>query len=81
MYLQKGGIAKVRFSFNNINKPVNTMFIGTSPELEMALYTVCFMLRVDKDCPISLGGKTANIRTYPFRYRGKMLIGSAYPEI
>lgn len=55
------------------------MFIGTLPELEMSLYTICHVMRKTK-CDISLGGKKIVIRTYPFFYRGKRLIGSAYPE-
>lgn len=62
-------------------KPVNAMFIGTSPDLEIALYTVCFTMRADQECPVSLGGQKFNIRTHTFRYRGKNLIGSAFPEI
>lgn len=78
---RKGAVVKYRFSHNNINKPVNAMFVGTSPELEMALYTLCFEVRPDKECPISLGGNKILIRTHTFRYRGKNLIGSAFPEI
>lgn len=72
---------KVRFTHNGLNKPVNTLFIGTSPELELALYTLCFQLRPDRTCPVSLGGSNFGIVTYSWRYRGKNLIGSAYPEI
>lgn len=78
---RKGAVVKYRFSHNNINKPVNAMFVGTSPELEVALYTLCFEVRPDKECPISLGGNKLLIRTHTFRYRGKNLIGSAFPEI
>ncbi|XP_015608347.1 poly(U)-specific endoribonuclease homolog [Cephus cinctus] len=77
----KASIIKLHTKFNGIDKPVTTMFIGTSPELEMALYTVCFFARPDKPCPVSLGGTKFNIMTYKFRYRGKDLIGSAYPDI
>ncbi|CRK90130.1 CLUMA_CG003847, isoform A [Clunio marinus] len=77
----KGQIAKVRFTLNSLNKPSNSIFIGTSPELELAIYTVCFELRADKDCRLSYGGKDFNIVTHSYRYRGKNLIGSAYPEI
>jgi len=79
--LQKGQIAKVRFTLNGLNKPTNSLFIGTSPELELALYTVCFELRADEDCRLGYGGKTFNIVTHSFKYRGKNHIGSAYPEI
>ncbi|XP_020804960.1 poly(U)-specific endoribonuclease homolog [Drosophila serrata] len=77
----KGKILKIRFSHQGLNKPVNTLFVGTSPELELALYTVCFQLRPDRTCPVSLGNSKFGIITYSWRYRGKNLIGSAYPEI
>lgn len=57
------------------------MFIGTSPEFEMALYSTCFILRADKVCPLKLAGKRFVIRTYTLAYNGKKLIGSAFPEI
>lgn len=72
---------KVRFTHNGHNKPVNTLFIGTSPELELALYTVCFQLRPDRTCSVSLRNNRFGIVTYSWRYRGKNLIGSAFPEI
>lgn len=70
----------MRLSYNQINKPTNSMFVGTSPELEMALYTLCFQVRPDGSCPLTYNGKTFNIQTYIFRYRGKDLVGSAYPD-
>ncbi|XP_011146267.3 poly(U)-specific endoribonuclease homolog isoform X2 [Harpegnathos saltator] len=77
----KGSIVKVYVKFNGHDKPVTTMFVGTSPELEMALYTVCFYARPNGKCPVSLGGTKFNIVTYKFKYRGQDLIGTAYPEI
>ncbi|KAL0103442.1 hypothetical protein PUN28_017600 [Cardiocondyla obscurior] len=77
----KGSIVKLHTKFNGYDKPVTSMFIGTSPELEMALYTVCFHTRPDGNCPVSLGGTKFNIVTRKFRYRGKDLVGTAYPDI
>ncbi|XP_011306209.1 poly(U)-specific endoribonuclease homolog [Fopius arisanus] len=77
----KAAILKFHAKFSNIDKAVTTMFIGTSPELEMALYTVCFFVRSDQSCPVSLGGTKFNIITHKFRYRGYDLVGSAYPDI
>ncbi|XP_032684675.1 poly(U)-specific endoribonuclease homolog isoform X2 [Odontomachus brunneus] len=77
----KGSIVKIHAKFNGHDKPVTAMFIGTSPELEMALYTVCFYARPDGKCPVSLGGTKFNVVTHKFRYRGKDLVGTAYPEI
>lgn len=77
----KGTVVKLRFAYDNLNKPVNGIFIGTTPELEIALYTLCFATYPDKDCLVSSNGNEFKIRTYTFRYRGKTVIGSAYPEV
>ncbi|XP_078039370.1 uncharacterized protein LOC144471323 [Augochlora pura] len=77
----KGHILKIRTKFNGHDKPVTTLFVGTSPELEMSLYTVCFYARPDANCPVSLGGTKFNIVTHKFKYRGNDLVGTAYPEI
>lgn len=77
----KASILKIHTKFDGHDKPVTTMFVGTSPELEMALYTVCFYARPDAACPVSLGGTKFNIVTHRFRYRGNDLVGTAYPDI
>lgn len=77
----KGAVMKIHFNQQGVDKPVNSLFVGTSPELEMALYTVCFVTRVDNDCKLKLANKDVNIITYNYRYRSKNLIGSAYPQI
>ncbi|XP_077296559.1 uncharacterized protein LOC143918471 [Arctopsyche grandis] len=77
----KGNILKLHFNLKGIDKPVDSMFVGTSPELEMALYSLCFYTRPDKSCPLTLSGQKFNLRTHTFRYRSKNMIGSAFPEI
>ena len=77
----KASIVEIRTKYNGHDKPVTTIFVGTSPELEMALYTVCFYARPDGNCPVSLGGTKFNIVTYKFKYRGNDLVGTAYPDI
>lgn len=72
---------KLHFNQQGVDKPVDTMFVGTSPELEMALYTVCFVTRADNDCKLKLANEDVEIVTHTFRYRSKNLIGSAYPQI
>ncbi|XP_058825301.1 endoribonuclease CG2145-like [Topomyia yanbarensis] len=76
----KGEIAKVRLTFDKLPKPSNSLFVATSPELEFALYTVCFQMRADTECPLAYNGKKFTIKTFTFRYRGKNLIGGAWPN-
>ncbi|XP_055837450.1 endoribonuclease CG2145-like [Episyrphus balteatus] len=77
----KEEIDEVRFTLDGLNKPVNTLFVGTSPEMEIALYTICFQFRPDELCKLSMGEKNFAIQTYTWRYNGQLLIGSAFPKL
>lgn len=79
--LQKGGILKVHYTWKGKNKPVGTLFVGTSPEFELSLYTVCFLIRPNDKCYLRVGGKDIFIQTYTFTARNQKLIGSAFPGI
>ncbi|XP_063973608.1 endoribonuclease CG2145-like isoform X2 [Diachasmimorpha longicaudata] len=77
----KGAIVKLRSTLNEIVQPVTTIFVGTSPELEMALYTMCFYTRPNYPCPIKLGGTDFAIISNRVNYLGTDILVSAYPEI
>lgn len=79
--LQNGAIVKLRSSLNEVVQPVTTIFVGTSPELEMALYTMCFYVRPNVPCPIKLGGNEFIIIANAISYYGKDILISAFPEI
>ncbi|XP_011306195.1 poly(U)-specific endoribonuclease homolog [Fopius arisanus] len=70
----KASLLKINFKMGDAVKPNVTMLVGTSPELEMALYTVCFYARPNDICPVSLGGTHFYLYTHSFRYFGKDLI-------
>lgn len=72
---------KFHFTLNGTDKPVNSIFVGTSPELEMALYTTCYVFRANGICPLQLAGHRFIVRAFSLKYRGKQLLGSAFPEI
>lgn len=79
---QSGTLLKVRFSWLDANKPVNSLFVGASPELEMSLYTLCFLTRPDAKCHVSANGVNFYIQTWSFKLRdGFNTIGSAYPAL
>ncbi|GAB1867992.1 Endoribonuclease [Camponotus japonicus] len=72
----KGEAIKVRTAFNvpDTKHSVTTLLVGLSPELEMALYTVCFYVRPNDVCPILLGGKEVNLVSTRFNYFGKDIL-------
>ncbi|XP_074106681.1 uncharacterized protein LOC141532299 isoform X2 [Cotesia typhae] len=77
----KGAIIKLRSSLEEIIQPVTTIFVGTSPELEIALYTMCFYMRPNYACPIKLANQNFIIIANRVNYFGKDIMVSAYPEI
>lgn len=81
IFVQKGGVIKLHYMWNNTTKPVGTIFVGTSPELELALYTVCYFARPNDKCHLRLNGKAIYIQTYTFNSHSEKLIGSAFPSI
>ncbi|EDV49076.1 poly(U)-specific endoribonuclease homolog [Drosophila erecta] len=75
-------VLSVRHTFHNINKPVTGLFVGTSPELDMALYTACFLATpAEEPCHIQLGHASATIVSHEWKWNGMRLIGTAYPDI
>ncbi|XP_024937721.1 poly(U)-specific endoribonuclease homolog [Cephus cinctus] len=76
----KAAVAMLRFTYNGKIKS-SSMFIGTSPELEMALYTLCFFARPNRYCRLSLNEKKLGIQTYVWNDRNKELIAAAFPMI
>lgn len=76
---QKASLLKLNFKMDEVIRPNATIFVGTLPELEMSLYTICFYARPNDLCPVSLGGAKFNIFTHSFRYYGKDLIDLALP--
>jgi len=64
----------VQFEWNGVLKSLSTMFMGVSPEFELALYTLCFFAGRE-DNHIHVGPYPVNIKCY--RLGNK--IGSAFP--
>lgn len=64
----------VQFEWNGVLKSLSSMFIGVSPEFELALYTLCFFAGRE-DNHIQVGPYPVNIKCY--RLGNK--IGSAFP--
>ena len=53
-----------------------TMIIGTSPGFEVAIYTLCFFVRPNQPCKISLGHFNVTVTVHKTHYDGKKLIHS-----
>ncbi|TRY54949.1 hypothetical protein DNTS_020714 [Danionella cerebrum] len=73
----------MQFNWDGFYKEVGSAFIGSSPEFDLAIYSLCYITRPGKKCNVRLGGQTLGIQTYTWdktTYEdGKKFIGSAYP--
>ncbi|KAG8585384.1 hypothetical protein GDO81_005007 [Engystomops pustulosus] len=71
-----------QFAWDGFYKEVGTQIIGSSPEFDFALYTLCFMSRPGKKCKVSLDGHELAIQTYEWTKstynNGKKFIATAY---
>ncbi|KFR16426.1 Poly(U)-specific endoribonuclease, partial [Opisthocomus hoazin] len=72
----------LQFSWDGFYKEVGSAFIGSSPEFEFGLYTLCFIARPGRLCHLSLGGYSLSIQTYTWTKstygNGKKYIATAY---
>ncbi|XP_047439186.1 uridylate-specific endoribonuclease A [Mugil cephalus] len=73
----------MQFMWEGYFKQVGSAVIGSSPEFDLAIYSLCYITRPGKRCYLSLGGKELSIQTYTwensFYDGGKKFIASAYP--
>ena len=56
------------------------MFIGTSPEFELALYTLCFLAGQEENI-VQVGDYEVKIKVYRISSKYGDKVGSAYPEV
>lgn len=68
----------LQFSWQKEVKSVTSMFIGVSPEFEVALYTMCF-LNGEKEVDMEMGEFDVTMKTHTFA--GGKFLAACYPEI
>ena len=57
-----------QFLWGRYKKTAASMMFGLSPELEMALYSLCQYTRLGGDCLVSLADNLFTIRTRNYKY-------------
>jgi poly(U)-specific endoribonuclease len=68
-------LVTIQFAWEGDLKPVGSSFIGTSPEFEFALFTLCFAAGAEENI-VRIGPYKLNVKC--FRMAGK--VGTAFPE-
>lgn len=74
-------LIKMPMEWKNTYKSTSSFSIGGSPELEVALYTVCFVARPDSICQVQGNRVRYQIQTFTSVQQGKTFIGSIFPTL
>ncbi|XP_026163043.1 uridylate-specific endoribonuclease A [Mastacembelus armatus] len=73
----------MQFMWDGYFKQIGSAVIGSSPEFDLAIYSLCYITRPGKQCHLSLGGNELTVQTYTwensFYGNGKKFIASAFP--
>lgn len=69
------------FTWYGASKSLGSFFLGTSPEFDMALYTICALMFPNAKCNFTLLGNSVSIQTWDIAHKAGSQIGSAYPSI
>ncbi|XP_018422097.1 PREDICTED: poly(U)-specific endoribonuclease-D-like [Nanorana parkeri] len=74
-----------QFTWSGYLKNIGSMFIGSSPEFDLAVFTVCYVTRPDSVCTVRMGGQTLRIQTYTWANstygNAKRYVASSYPVV
>ena len=77
--LQDDLIQLNNFYFRGAHKDISSIWIGKSPELQFALYTVCFLARQGEDCYITVeGGRVMYIQNFTMSGVSPTTIGTVF---
>ncbi|KXZ46905.1 hypothetical protein GPECTOR_39g399 [Gonium pectorale] len=75
-------LISVQFAWKGEEKNVSTFFVGTSPEFELALYTLCFLCNPDEEKTfLEIGPYDLNIVCYRIRSKYGDKVATAYPDL
>jgi poly(U)-specific endoribonuclease len=77
----KGSLIAHNFDWRRGQKPISSMFVGTSPELELSVFTLCWYARPNAKCTIQFNGTKFYVQTYDITYSSQKYVASSYADI
>jgi len=66
------------FKWLGETKQLGSFMYGTSPEFDMAMFTVCYLTRRNQKCSFSIDGHNVDVQTYDTSHGGGNHLGTAY---
>ncbi|GAB6024495.1 hypothetical protein CHUAL_009649 [Chamberlinius hualienensis] len=72
-------LSAISFKWDGALKSLDSMFFGTSPAFDLAVFTLCFYARPNTNCTIKLNDALVPIRTRIMNYNDNVYVETAYP--
>ncbi|XP_078120516.1 uridylate-specific endoribonuclease C-like isoform X2 [Sander vitreus] len=72
-------VLNLQFSWKGLVKPIGGSFIGVSPEFEVALFTIIFLMSTEKRTSVVVKVDEYALELVVYRHRGS--IGTSYPTL
>ncbi|XP_029697369.1 uridylate-specific endoribonuclease C isoform X2 [Takifugu rubripes] len=76
---QDDHVLNLQFSWHGLVKPVGSAFIGTSPEFELAVFTIIFLMNTERSTTVLVNIDQCQMELVVIRH-GRSL-GTAYPKL
>jgi len=74
-------VLSIRFTRSDYLKTDSTLFVGSSPEFDISIFTLCFMTYPNTYCETMLDDTEVDVDTYSFDESGRTHISASYPDI
>lgn len=73
-------LVTMRFEWNGQGKPISSTLIGTTPEFELALFSMCYWASPEPKTTVTLGGESVKVVCYKNGSGKNEHLGSAWVE-
>ncbi|XP_045179222.2 uridylate-specific endoribonuclease D-like [Mercenaria mercenaria] len=78
IFSKQPNILGAHFRWLSKTKSLGSLMYGTSPEFDIAMYTVCFFARTNHKCNFSVNGHNIQVQTYDINHGGGIHLGTAH---
>jgi poly(U)-specific endoribonuclease len=68
----------IKFKWKEQVKPIGSSFIGTSPEFELALYTILYFCSTDNHTDVTIAGQDVVLACFKMGRHG---LGTCHPKL
>ncbi|XP_067667898.1 uridylate-specific endoribonuclease-like [Haliotis asinina] len=72
-------IVGAQFTWNGHRKSKGSFFVASSPEFDMAIYSICALMHPNAVCSFTMNGHSIRIQTWDVSHKSGAQIASAYP--